>query len=398
MSDVPSLAIPYEKQVDLQNGRMCGAAALSMVYRSYAKSVAQAEVWPHIAKHNRFGSLTAATHLITKDALKRGFAALAIQTANPLMVLRRCQDHGIRVILNHRLQEEVATGHYTVLVDIDDDSVLLHDPYYGPSRHVAHANLLDLWRPRYLNAEIAGNVLIGIAPEGEALPACSLCGAAIPPHVSCPRCGEAVPLQPAALLGCLGAECPGRMWRHIYCPFCDHALALGRGDAQEHPAPGSEEDADRLNELAAAIDKFTNLILSFPQLAGHPEVRHYVDLLQESKGQQKMAQSEVLYHRKVHEAQTAQLVRKSRAQEAAFLKKQEEMAKPAPPLDGNALGQSLAKDLGLLGLTPTPVKAAPPKPNGAAKPAANGKTQATTKVNIGDPEILEYLKRKGLWN
>jgi hypothetical protein len=96
---------------------------------------------------------------------------------------------------------------------------------------------------------------------------------------------------------------------------------------------------------------------------------------------------------------SAQLLQKHQEEKAALLKKKEAMDQPAAPLDGNALGQSLVKDLGLPGPTPTPEKAAPPKPNGVgvAKPADDAKAKETTKVNFGDREIQEYLKRNGLW-
>ena len=73
MSD--AITIPYQNQDPSSPHRMCGAAALSMVYASFGKIVPQAEVWPKISKHNRFGSLTAASHLIAQDALGRGFSA-----------------------------------------------------------------------------------------------------------------------------------------------------------------------------------------------------------------------------------------------------------------------------------------------------------------------------------
>src|SRR5262249_37774312 len=154
-------------------------------------------------------------HLIVQDALNRGYAALAIQARDPLQVLRRCRDSGIRVILNHRLKPDVPSGHFTVLVDLDADRVVLHDPYFGPSRRVAQVELLELWRPRYVNAEIAGIVLIGIAAEPPASPPCSVCGAGIPASVNCPACSKPVPLQPAALLGCVGAGCPARTWNYV---------------------------------------------------------------------------------------------------------------------------------------------------------------------------------------
>jgi ABC-type bacteriocin/lantibiotic exporter with double-glycine peptidase domain len=139
--------IEYEKQHDLKSSRTCGAACLSMVYRSFGKKIAQDEIWPAIAKPNRFGSLSSTTHLMTRDALKRGIAAVAIQARSPLQALKGCRDKGICAILNHRLSDDVATGHYSVLIDLDDRNVVLHDPLYGPARRLLHSELLQIWKP-----------------------------------------------------------------------------------------------------------------------------------------------------------------------------------------------------------------------------------------------------------
>src|ERR1035437_7350010 len=101
MSASPAV-IPYEKQSDSQTNRGCGAACLSMVYRSFGKEVPQAEIWPAIAKKNRFGSIASTSHLMALDANKRGFAAVAIQARHSLQVLRLCRGAGVRAILNHR--------------------------------------------------------------------------------------------------------------------------------------------------------------------------------------------------------------------------------------------------------------------------------------------------------
>ncbi len=153
MSAAPT-AIPYERQTDPRDSRTCGAACLSMVYHSFGKEVPQSEIWPAIAKQNRFGSLASTTHLMALDALGRGFAAVAIQARHPLQALGLCREPGVRAILNHRLQPDSPAGHYSVLVDLDDKNVVLHDPFLGPSRRLSHAELLDLWQPRFLTRKL----------------------------------------------------------------------------------------------------------------------------------------------------------------------------------------------------------------------------------------------------
>lgn len=152
-----------------------------MVYRSLGKAVAQTELWPAIAKENRYGSLSSTTHLMTKDALERGFAAIAFQARHPLLTLLQCRNLGIRAVLNHRLHAETGIGHYTVLVDVDDQHVTLHDPYYGPAQRLTHTELLDLWQPNFPGSEVVGFMLIAIAPPPPALSVCELAKPPFPP-------------------------------------------------------------------------------------------------------------------------------------------------------------------------------------------------------------------------
>jgi hypothetical protein len=193
-----------------------------MVYRSFGKEVSQDVIWPAIAKENRFGSLASTTHLMARDALSRGFSAVAIQARHPLQALLLCRDTGIRAILNHRPQRDTATGHYSVFVDIDGTKVVLHDPLVGPSRRLSHGELIELWNPRFAISEILGNGLIGIAAGSTAATACQFCRATMPASVECPRCKRPIGLQPCALLGRMNPACIGRMWNYICCPACDY--------------------------------------------------------------------------------------------------------------------------------------------------------------------------------
>jgi len=101
MSSTATVSVPFESQSDPQNRRDCGAACLSMVYRSFGKTVTPVEIWPAIAKENRFGSISSTTHLMAKDALSRGFAAVAFQASSPLQALRLCNEPGIRESLSN---------------------------------------------------------------------------------------------------------------------------------------------------------------------------------------------------------------------------------------------------------------------------------------------------------
>src|ERR1051326_5901838 len=102
------MMIPYESQ---KLPRMCGAAALSMVYRSLGLDVYQDEIWPHIIGKNARGDECARTHRLAADAIGRGFAALVMQAREPWDILAS-HESGVRMILNHRPTREAWTGHY----------------------------------------------------------------------------------------------------------------------------------------------------------------------------------------------------------------------------------------------------------------------------------------------
>lgn len=380
--------IPYVKQDDPRSNRMCGAACLEMVYRSLAatgdgsggaapsprkrgldrrgtksrapggrerrtgrrrtEELTQAEIWPKISKPNRAGNLSSATHLMVADARSRGFAAMAIQVRYPLVALLNCRDNGIRAILNHRLRSDGPAGHYSVLLDVDAQGAVLHDPFYGPARRVSHAELLDLWQPKFGNSEIAGYVLIGIAARAASVPPCPLCATPLPKEVACPRCARPVALSPAELLGCVGAgACLARLWNYVCCPACDNmwnfALAPGAPAAESRPEDGIWHLAPLFREL----DKFRDRALGIPGVSTRPDVLQQLDLLEKCKLDLKLAEEEEMARAKEREAQVAAMKETCEKDATAVGKAREEAAKPPVPVDGVGLGDALLMELGI---------------------------------------------------
>ena len=214
--------VPYERQEGGQRGRMCGAAALCMAYRSFGIDAEQLEVWPRIATGGTKGRLGARTYLLARDALSNGLAALVLQASDPWGMLRRCQEQAVRVIVNHRSSNNSRTGHFSVPIAVDDEHITLHDPGTGPCRRIGRAQFLALWRPRGPHSEIAGNILVAIAasPANGAAP-CEKCGRSMPRSTSCPDCDKPIPLDPGAVFGCVDSTCEARLWSGIFCPQCD---------------------------------------------------------------------------------------------------------------------------------------------------------------------------------
>lgn len=362
--------LPFEAQSDSQTVRDCGAACLSMVYGSFGKPIPRTEIWPAISGRNRVGSVSSLTHLMVKDAIQRGFVAVAVQARHPLQALRLCQISGIRAILNHRLSPDTTAGHYTVLVGIDENAVVLHDPFYGPSRRVPHADLLELWQPRSQDSEVMGFLVIGIAAEPSVVQSCWLCHAALPSATACPQCEQPVGLQPNSLLGCIDTTCITRMWNYVCCPNCDCGFTVSpktpasaivassvtakptqpvesAGSAGE-PPKGTPSAADqmRLDGFFVELDKFSAQIRSIPGMENHPRILRQLELLEASKQSLTLARAEALANLKAALDRCAKMALTAKQEQAAHRKKMEELSRPAPPLDGNALGHALLKNLG----------------------------------------------------
>jgi hypothetical protein len=324
-----------------------------MAYRSLGKQVPQKEIWPVIAKANRFGQVSSTTYLMAQDALKRGFNAVAIQARHPLQALRLAQAAGIRAILNHRVRADSAAGHYTVLVDICAKEVVVHDPLFGAARRLSHAEMMELWAPQVPNSEIAGGVLIAIGAAGlPAQPACEFCRTPMLSSVDCPRCSKPVGLEPGAVLGCIRDGCIARMWNWICCPTCDYVFTLKAGAAagapvEAQPSAGTAAPVAAVDvaKLFAEIDKFTSHVLSIPAAANDPNLKQKLEMVAATKEQFRAAPAEDLARRAAVFGKLAAFEENTKQQKEAQLKKIEDL-KNAPPLDGDALSAAMLKNLG----------------------------------------------------
>jgi hypothetical protein len=346
--------IPYEKQNEPLAHRGCGAACLAMVYRSFGKEVTQEEIWPLIAKENRFGSIASTTHLMALHASTQGFQAIVLQTRHPLQVLRQCREGGVRAILNVRLTADAYAGHFVTMVDLDDTHVVLHDPLLGPSRRLSHIELLSMWHSQVPNSEILGNVVIGIASGKTPLPPCEFCRTTIPERVDCPRCRKAVGLQPASLLGCIHDGCIARLWNYICCPSCDYVWSFNQTGASvslasDQAVPESDLppiEPQNFDMVFAQLDKFTAYVRGIPGIDRYPEVQAHLAVLEAGKTNLKLADAESMGYHKIRQDQMATMKKDSQQKQEAHKKKTEALNTPSPPLDGDALGHALLKNLG----------------------------------------------------
>lgn len=228
---------PYEAQRNTGLHRRCAAAALVMVYRSFGLEYCQEQVYDEMDRSGR-------TQRIARHAMDRGFETAILRFSDPWAALCRfVRDfagnsfYEGRLILNHRLAESSALGHFSVLtaVDLAENRVFLHDPQFGPNRCLKKDTLLRLWRPLGRDCEICGRIAIAIyrktsqetfrdritedrenTKSDKTLPDLIIergfC-------TSCPRCAKPIVLECFASLL--------ELCDHVFCPGCDFPQRLG---------------------------------------------------------------------------------------------------------------------------------------------------------------------------
>ena len=215
--------IPFEPQQAIDGSRTCGAAALTMVYRSLGTNSQQLAVWHRVAEEIRPGTKATRTHRLALDARQSGYTSVVLQAERPAALLLQLIESDIRVILNHRLDRRSHLGHYSVLLRFDGDQVEIHDPHRGPNRVLPWAEFEELWQPDTQRSEIVGRVLVAIGTDPGESRSCRNCCNAVPTHWTCARCGQLVPIGPAGAVRCVTPACSERLWSRLFCPHCDRA-------------------------------------------------------------------------------------------------------------------------------------------------------------------------------
>lgn len=217
------MKIPCEKQLEKDKNRMCGAAALSMVYRSLGLTPKdnsesfQKEIWSDTKSEDGRGNYFSLNYKLCKNALDRGLNSLIIKAKNPFKVLDICSKQSIRCILSHRYNHYGPDGHNTVLVEKGVFTIVC-DPDTGKIRKFTRPELETLWIPAH--PEVVGNILIAI--DNKIVESkCEICGTQIPSKFNCINCGKEILLQPSQVLGCIQSGCENRIWETIFCPNCD---------------------------------------------------------------------------------------------------------------------------------------------------------------------------------
>ncbi len=213
--------IPFVRQPAHSRDRMCGAAALAMLYRRWnpASQLDDATlcqlIWDRVSTSDERGGRYARCHRLAADLCHAGIPAAAFQASQPWQALTAAHEANLPSIVNYRVSGDSPLGHFAVLAGIDCEGLMLHDPQHGPHQRLDRESFLRNWQPGPAGSEIAGHgfVVASPSPAAEGLPAVTPWTA-----LGCQGCGKRfpLPLLRPLLLAVAGA----------FCPWCDRGWQL----------------------------------------------------------------------------------------------------------------------------------------------------------------------------
>jgi len=184
--------IPYVKQwLPGNNKGACGAACLAMVYKSFNKEFDQKSIFYKIAIKVKDGS-ACANFLMARDALRRGFYAINLEIRRPRDFIELFKngniDDSVRVIVTQRPTMDAKDWHETVLVEVTDKHVIVHDPLLKPSRRIGKEVFLKMWAGGMVTPNAHNNKIVAVAEKKSRRNNCLICGRHISDFTRCPSC------------------------------------------------------------------------------------------------------------------------------------------------------------------------------------------------------------------
>ena len=227
--------MPYLAQ--LQPGT-CGAAALAMVLGKYDQPASVENIASELISKGPDGQPRIRTVQLAGYARKRGLLATIARLEQPWKAIYEAQRADVSVIINHRIDFEKPTGHFSVVTNFDPKAgeIRLNDPQRGPDTKWSLAEMSELWSPSISNSQISGNIAIFCMPRpaGGVAGACMKCNSPElnPDYFQCEKCRNVLEPLEHYILGCLMPECPDRLWQEIFCPECDRPWSKSRAIAR----------------------------------------------------------------------------------------------------------------------------------------------------------------------
>lgn len=212
----------------------CGAAVLAMVLAKYDQPVSVEDIASELISSGPDGQPRIKTFQLAAYARRQGLLTTIARLEQPWKALYECQRANISVVINHRLDFDKPTGHFSVMTHFDSiaGEIRLNDPQRGPDTKWSLEEMTNLWSPLVPNSQISGYVGVFCMPRplGGVPGACAKCNSAdVNPEVfKCEKCNSLFEPLEHHILGCMMPDCPDRLWQEIFCPECDRPWSISR--------------------------------------------------------------------------------------------------------------------------------------------------------------------------
>jgi predicted double-glycine peptidase len=135
-----TLRVPYVPQTDA----LCGGAAAAMVFRYWGDAHADVEQFGALVERPAGAAAGIAAEVLTRAIASRGWrtdrATTSLDGLRQHLELRQ----PIIVLIADRADRR-DLYHYVVVVGLDDEAVIVHDPSWGPNRAVKRSTFESLW-------------------------------------------------------------------------------------------------------------------------------------------------------------------------------------------------------------------------------------------------------------
>ncbi len=133
-------AVPYFPQA---NEHVCGPATVQMALAAFGKHVAQESLDQEL-ETPRDPDQGTDPHAIVRVLGAHGLSAEAISPAS-LQDIKNALDKDMVVLVCYS-EPELDMGHYSIVQDITDTEIVLHDPYHGPYFTISREEFERRWQ------------------------------------------------------------------------------------------------------------------------------------------------------------------------------------------------------------------------------------------------------------
>jgi len=124
---------------------LCGPAVIKMLLNYYGIEASESE----IAERCHHTYEVGCTDLQMKEALESYGLAVKIYENSSIEDLKYWINHRIPIIIDwfsvSGSDDDVGSGHSSIVVDVDTERVYLIDPWNGDVRKIKHKNFLGVW-------------------------------------------------------------------------------------------------------------------------------------------------------------------------------------------------------------------------------------------------------------